>query len=343
MRRTANRRTRTTVTAMLFFLFLLVFSAMQVRAEIRFDRASVNVMKKGSRKLRISCSGKYTVTTTDKSVATVTHSGKVKGKKAGNCRIVVTCGAETASIPVHVLSSLRSGNILFMGHRGYQDKYPENTISSFRGAMDYGAAGAEFDVRYADSGEFFVFHDLSLSRVCNHGGSIRNLTEKNRASHRARKGKKSDLIPTLEEALRYLGSRGGIAFVHLKEGEAYVGHRGDSVAQLIRQTGMTGQSVVFCGNLPTLEYFAVHYPDIQTGFFIDSPSESYTESAMKKAAAFGASWIFLFRARQISYGMVQNAHQLGLKIGLYKTLKKKEVLDLLDYGADFSMLYHKLI
>ena len=195
-----------TAFAGLLLCLLLLAGSISVHAQIQFDRASVNVLNGSSRKVRISCKGKYSVATTDDSIATVTHSGKVKGKKAGSCEIVVTCGAESARLPVHVLRSLRDGSILFLGHRGYQGKYPENTISSFEGALNYGADGVELDVHITNSKDLLVFHDGSLSRVSGKQGKIRNLTEQTRKKYRVKGGGKSDQIPTLEEALRYLKS-----------------------------------------------------------------------------------------------------------------------------------------
>ena len=116
------KKLRRTVFAGLFLCLLILAGSVSVHAEIHFDRASVNVLKGKTRKVRIFCKGKYSIATTNKSVATVTHSGKVKGKRAGNCEIVVTCGTESARIPVHVLRSLRAGDILFVGHRGDQKK-----------------------------------------------------------------------------------------------------------------------------------------------------------------------------------------------------------------------------
>ena len=181
-----------TAFAGLLLCLLLLAGSISVHAQIQFDRASVNVLNGSSRKVRISCKGKYSVATTDDSIATVTHSGKVKGKKAGSCEIVVTCGAESARLPVHVLRSLRDGSILFLGHRGYQGKYPENTISSFEGALNYGADGVELDVHITNSKDLLVFHDGSLSRVSGKQGKIRNLTEQTRKKYRVKGGGKSD-------------------------------------------------------------------------------------------------------------------------------------------------------
>lgn len=337
------KKLRRTVFAGLFLCLLILAGSVSVHAEIHFDRASVNVLKGKTRKVRIFCKGKYSIATTNKSVATVTHSGKVKGKRAGNCEIVVTCGTESARIPVHVLRSLRAGDILFVGHRGDQKKYPENTIPSFMGALNYGADGVEFDVHLTNSGDLFVFHDRSLSRMCGKPGDIQDLTEKTRADYPVTKNKKRALIPTLEETLRYLKSRNAVAFIHLKNASRFIGRGTDLVVQCIRACGMEEQSVVFNSNYDAILYFHTHYPEIQSGYCYSGSSLSEAHAAMRHASDCGASWFYFFDKNMISYSNIQFAHQCGLKAGLYRTRKKSEIFALLDYGADFTMMYRRLI
>ena len=305
------KKLRRTVFAGLFLCLLILAGSVSVHAEIHFDRASVNVLKGKTRKVRIFCKGKYSIATTNKSVATVTHSGKVKGKRAGNCEIVVTCGTESARIPVHVLRSLRAGDILFVGHRGDQKKY--------------------------------VFHDRSLSRMCGKPGDIQDLTEKTRADYPVTKNKKRALIPTLEETLRYLKSRNAVAFIHLKNASRFIGRGTDLVVQCIRACGMEEQSVVFNSNYDAILYFHTHYPEIQSGYCYSGSSLSEAHAAMRHASDCGASWFYFFDKNMISYSNIQFAHQCGLKAGLYRTRKKSEIFALLDYGADFTMMYRRLI
>ena len=338
-----RKKFRRLVFAGLFVCCLLLAGTVSVHAQIHFDRASVNVLRGKTRRVRISCKGKYSVATTDKSVATVSHNGKVKGKKAGSCELVVTCGEESARIPVHVLPSLRAGDILFLGHRGYQSRYPENTISSFKGALNYGADGVEFDVHLTNSKDLLVFHDSSLYRVCRRSGRIRNLTAQSREKYRVKGHGKSDRIPTLEEALRYVKSRNAIAFIHLKNGGRFIGEAADLVAQCIRACGMEGQCLVFNSSYHSIRYFTDHYPDLATGYFYGGSSSSEARSRMRYASASGASWFFFYQKSPISFGTIQYAHQCGLKAGLYRTTKKSDIFTLLDYGADFAMLYSKLI
>lgn len=63
-----------------------------------------------------------------------------------------------------------------IGHRGYSAEYPENTLSSFKGAMEMGADYVELDVQLTKDGEVVVFHDNDLSRIVGCEGTIADYT-----------------------------------------------------------------------------------------------------------------------------------------------------------------------
>ena len=56
-------------------------------------------------------------------------------------------------------------NILAEGHRGYAAKYPENTLASYRAAMELGVDAIEFDVWLTADGVPVLIHDGNTARV----------------------------------------------------------------------------------------------------------------------------------------------------------------------------------
>jgi glycerophosphoryl diester phosphodiesterase len=54
---------------------------------------------------------------------------------------------------------------LIIGHRGASALAPENTLASFKRALEDGAAGLELDVRLASDGVPVVIHDATLRRT----------------------------------------------------------------------------------------------------------------------------------------------------------------------------------
>ncbi|GLR72524.1 glycerophosphodiester phosphodiesterase [Agaribacter marinus] len=61
-----------------------------------------------------------------------------------------------------------------VAHRGFSEKFPENTIIAFKEAIAAGVSAIECDVQEVDD-EFYVFHDWSLDRLTNEQGSIKRL------------------------------------------------------------------------------------------------------------------------------------------------------------------------
>ena len=58
---------------------------------------------------------------------------------------------------------------LIIGHRGARTRAPENSIQSFKNAIQCGADGVELDVHLTKDGKLAVIHDSTLKRV--NGGS----------------------------------------------------------------------------------------------------------------------------------------------------------------------------
>ncbi len=57
-------------------------------------------------------------------------------------------------------------------HRGYLDKYPENTWLGLKAAIDVGACWLEFDIQMCADGNFILMHDSDLNRTSDTSGSI---------------------------------------------------------------------------------------------------------------------------------------------------------------------------
>ncbi|RUS26532.1 PLC-like phosphodiesterase [Jimgerdemannia flammicorona] len=59
-----------------------------------------------------------------------------------------------------------------IGHRGLSARNPENTMQSFREALNAGADGIETDIQLTLDGELVVLHDPKLDRTTNGTGAI---------------------------------------------------------------------------------------------------------------------------------------------------------------------------
>lgn len=113
---------------------------------------------------------------------------------------------------LHPLLDLTAAPIV--GHRGNAARAPENTIESFRQAVELGVDALELDVHVSSDGHVVVIHDPTLDRTTDGSGRVELLTlaEMQRVDAGARftpdrgttwpyRGR-SITIPTLDEVLR---------------------------------------------------------------------------------------------------------------------------------------------
>lgn len=97
--------------------------------------------------------------------------------------------------------------VAVIAHRGYDDRAPENTLTSFRKAYEIGASMIELDVHLTKDGEVVVMHDTTLDRTTTGSGEVKNKTldelKQLDAGIKFNKIFEGEKIPTLDEVLAY--------------------------------------------------------------------------------------------------------------------------------------------
>ncbi len=68
------------------------------------------------------------------------------------------------------------GDVKWIGHRGYPECFPENTLVSLVAALEQGAAGVEFDIQTSRDGVPVVIHDADLVRTASVPSKVADLT-----------------------------------------------------------------------------------------------------------------------------------------------------------------------
>lgn len=74
------------------------------------------------------------------------------------------------------LEDLSGKNFIIAGHRGAAGHAPENTMVSFKKAMELGADWVELDVHLSKDGQLMVIHDPTVDRTTDGTGAIADLT-----------------------------------------------------------------------------------------------------------------------------------------------------------------------
>ena len=94
-------------------------------------------------------------------------------------------------------------NIYVAAHRGWCEKYPENTMEAFRAALEIGVDQIETDVRITKDGELVLIHDQTVDRTTLSQGRVCDFTlaELRGMDAGSKKGEefRGARIPTLRE------------------------------------------------------------------------------------------------------------------------------------------------
>ena len=89
-------------------------------------------------------------------------------------------------------------NVFVAAHRGWPDKYPENTMEGFHAVIRLGVDQIETDVHVTKDGELVLIHDDTVDRTTNGNGRVGEMTLAELKELDAGFGAK---IPTLTELL----------------------------------------------------------------------------------------------------------------------------------------------
>jgi glycerophosphoryl diester phosphodiesterase len=210
-------------------------------------------------------------------------------------------------------------------HRGASGTEPENTLQSFRRALEMGAEWMELDVHTAAEGELIVFHDDRLDRRTNGNGRV---ADRSLAYIRSLDAGEGEKIPLLGEVMDLLAGRAGVN-IELK-GERTALPVAALLSERISGGGWKPERILVSSfNHPELAEFRARLPDIPIGaLFMDPPAEL---DSLKNI--MGCYSVHISR-NHVKQETVQNAHRLGMKIYVYTVNRLKDAERLKQLGVD---------
>ena len=141
----------------------------------------------------------------------------------------------------------RSGRMLLGGHRGNAAECPENTLASFRSAIELGVDVIECDVHRSEDGALPVIHDHLVDRTTDGSGLVRDfsMAELKRFDAGSWKDSKfaGERIPSLDEVLEVAKGRVGVAIEIKNLPLPYAGIE-EAVVAAVQNAGMVHDVVV---------------------------------------------------------------------------------------------------
>ena len=182
-------------------------------------------------------------------------------------------------------------SIIVEGHRGYCSKYPENTMISFKSAIELGVDAIEFDVWLTKDKVPVLIHDGNATRTCGVNKHVRDMTlaevKELDASYSEKFGdtyaNMGVTIPTLEELLKYCAENcpNLIMGVEIKE---YTEENVDITVEMLKKYGFFDDCYFYAFNARIIKYIkqqhngrTMGYPDFQMGEWFPGAYDYYDE------------------------------------------------------------------
>ena len=216
-------------------------------------------------------------------------------------------------------------NILIIAHRGASGYEPENTLLSFRRAIELKADAIELDVHLCKTGELVVIHDEKINRTTDGKGKVADFSLEKLKQYDAGKGEK---IPTLIEVLDLVNR---MTEVHIElKGMGTAGPTANLIKEyLTKKKWQEGDFLVSSFEHEELSKFHRLLPKVRIGILFHKIKEDPIVTAQRMEA-----YSIHLSYAQLSEEMISKAHQAGLKVFTYTINKQKHMQKAIELGVD---------
>ena len=137
-----------------------------------------------------------------------------------------------------------------LAHRGYSEKYPENTMIAFVEAIEGNFDGIETDVHLTKDNRLVLIHDEKINRTSNGKGYVKDLTYDELCKYNLNYHFKEykEKIPLLEELLDYCKNRETILNLEIKTNKIRYSNIEKMTYNLVKSKGMLNRVIFssFC-------------------------------------------------------------------------------------------------
>jgi glycerophosphoryl diester phosphodiesterase len=207
-----------------------------------------------------------------------------------------------------------------IAHRGFKEKYPENTLVAFQAAMNAGAQMLELDVTFSCDRKLVVIHDATLERTTNGHGTVHNYTLKELKQLDAGSWFHSDFadqhLPELSEVLELVEGRVYVN-IEIKSNAYESSHPPDAiekqVVELLRQKNLLATGMISSFDVNILEQIASMKNTPAIAFISNKPADKKTVQMCTRLNVF--SWHPDHRI--VTRNQVKKMHAAGIRVFPY--------------------------
>jgi glycerophosphoryl diester phosphodiesterase len=230
-----------------------------------------------------------------------------------------------------VISKIKEHMILKIGHRGAVGYEPENTLLSFKKALELNVDMIELDVHVCKTGEVVVIHDDKVDRTTNGKGFVLKKTFQELMALDAGKGQK---IPILQEVLDMVDRKAKIN-IELK-GKGTAKPVFGIIEKYVKEKGWSYDDFLISSfNRHELQKFYQLNPKVRLGILIGRTAVSF-ERIAKKIHAYSVN----AKMELVNKNFIDDARKKGLKVFVwtvndFKDIERMKLLEVDGICSDF--------
>ena len=220
----------------------------------------------------------------------------------------------------------------FMAHRGIKIQSPENTLSSFKEAVDAGFKAIELDILPTQDGTLVCSHNFDLERETNEMGWIHqkklsgmNDVQTGIYSHEAN----PQSIPTFSEALVTIPNSIFLN-IEIKTHRLFDLSTARSLGQMIQENSIKHSFMVSSFNPIVVAYFRLMHPGVSVGYILQDMKWLWV-----------THWIhpdfFHPRGDLVDEDILTMCHRHGLPLNIW-TINARSAMDWCNRNGISSMI-----
>lgn len=221
-----------------------------------------------------------------------------------------------------------------VAHRGYQRKYPENTLLAMAEAVAAGAHYLETDIQLTRDLQPVLYHDEQLSRISGRKGYIHDLTLSEACAlpafepYRLKQQYRDETVPSLDAFAEFLKSQAGVtAFIEIKEES--IRHFGrqvvfDAISPSVASLGEQAVVISFDSEFIALTKARL---EVQTGIVV----HHWSQIEAPKTREIAPDYLFV-NVKRIPYG--EDLSRFDPLLVVYEIDQPARAVELFDQGAD---------
>ncbi len=223
-----------------------------------------------------------------------------------------------------------------IAHRGASAISPENTIISFKRAIEIGTDAIETDVQMTKDGHLILIHDEQLERTTNGTGAVKDYTLEEIKQLDAGTWFSSiyggESIPTLDEFFRLIYPTSLWVNIEIKDGFILYPGIEEALVEKIREYHMEERVIISSFNHYSIVKVKSIAPELETAvLYLEGLYEPWKYGKQLVAIALHPDKNLVFPE------LVQGAHQEGMKVFPFTIDEREQMRSLIGMGVDGIM------